>query len=332
MKYSRFLPLILVLLSACSAALPAVDWCYRYDFRNSNYGFSQSKGTWVAGRGFRNDSSGYLSLYYTHTSAVTPSAVIITVARPFAVQIPTKVRVEANIYGIAVPAMTTDVPADVNSADLQLIGSGGLDKLFIVGEATHSVDLVALEVRGNGANPFGSSNCSTAAVNSSGEEVPENLAVPGSIIDGLIEADTLLAGADVDLSAPNGVALVPALTNAALVFGYVKWITSGVAAQELTGPFAPIINAMGIYLVMNFAITGVNFVVYAGIYLVRWVIWLLKLAQTIIIAVAGIIGSLSAFGILILIVIIVAAVVFIVLVLSNGLQSVVQAIQDFLPG
>lgn len=331
--------LVALVLTGCAGALPAVDWCYRYDFRNSNYGFTVLRGVWSPGAGFVTEGDGRLHVTYTHSTSLTPTAIIVKVARGIGASgVPISVTAEADIFGLGTPnGYTTSVPADVTDADIYLVNpsrfeAGPYNKLEIKGITSHQAELAMLEVRGNGSNPFGSSNCSTDAVNEAGDERPVNLSVPEGINEALVEADSQLAAVDVNLAAPGGIGIVPALTNAAVAFGYIKWVLSGTASQELAGPFAPVLNALGIYLIMSFSLTAVQFVIYGAIYIVRWIIWLLKTAQSIMVVIAAIIGSLSSFGILLLILLLIAGVVLLYLVLTGGLNDIVQAVQDFLPG
>lgn len=339
LRFILIVALVALVLTGCAGGLPAVDWCFRYDFRNSNYGFNVLRGAWSPGAGFVTEGDGRLHLTYIHNTSVSPNAVIIEVARGIgASNVPINVTAEADIFGLGTAnGYTTTVPADVTDADIFLTSSSRLEggpysKLEIKGTANYQVELTALEIRGNGSNPFGSSNCSTAAVNSGDDENPTNLSLPEGINEALVEADNQLASVDVDLSAPNGIGIVPALTNAAIAFGYIKWVISGTASQELAGPFAPVLNALGIYLIMSFSLTAVQFVVYGAIYIVRWFIWLFKTAQSIMVVIGAIIGSLSSFGILLLILLLLAGVVLLYLVLTGGLNDIVRAVQDFLPG
>lgn len=325
--------LFALLMTGCSAVLQEADWCYQYDFRNSNYGFSLTYGSWVAGRGFRTDTSGRLSLTYAHSSSVTPTAAIITAERVSSTQFPTKVIVKADIYGLHFEPLQTEVPANINSSDFYLLGNGSSDKLQITGEAIHAIYLVRLQVRGDGANPFPSSNCSTAATTpqpgtgaDGGLDIGSliDVPVPGVIGDALQQADSELSGVTQPLRNANGSSLLPALTGGTQIFGYIKWIISGAAAQELAGPFAPIVSHMGVYLVMNFALTGVYLVVYASIYIIRWAIWLYNKVLQLVTLIATLLSSVPG---LIIIAILIGIALALVL-MRDDIVRFLQTMQD----
>jgi hypothetical protein len=106
-----------------------------------------------------------------------------------------------------------------------------------------------------------------------------------------------------NLEAPNGVPLLPA-TDGREVFGYVKWLVSPVAAQELFGPFATIFTHIGLYIVAVFSMMSVYGIVYALSWVIRWVVFLYKLIAenvvfiiivTVVVAVALVIFWIANF-------------------------------------
>lgn len=295
LRLRRYVVLFLAVIAVVSCSpLPAADWCFEFDFRNSNYGFIVHQGSWIPGSGFVSVGSGTnhrLQLTYVNAATVSPNTIIFSVARGSSVQVPTEVRVEAEVFGLALgEALITYVPANVSTVDIPMVGSGSATHLVIDATARAPGRLLRMQVRGLGSNPFSTSNCSTAA-DETESDMDIGIDIPGQIQDALAEADSMLASVDVDLRAPNGSPLLPALAGATTAFGYIKWIVSGAAASEIVGPFAPILTMLGIFLVVNVTMTAIHFTVYAGIYLVRWAIWLFKLILLIVQTIAMIVSA-----------------------------------------
>lgn len=107
---------------------------------------------------------------------------------------------------------------------------------------------------------------------------PTPIAVDAS---GLYEA--LQQGNDSILSLP------PDLSSAGLpiesgsrVFGYVKWLVSPSSADEIAGPFAPIVSHTGIFLTITFFTALVYAVVWVTVFLFKFVIWIFKFIVLIV--------------------------------------------------
>ena len=137
------------------------------------------------------------------------------------------------------------------------------------------------------------------------------------------------------LTAPDGQPLLPSLSAAPQLFGYIKWIVSGAAANEIAGPFAPIISGLGIFLVMNFTMTAIYFIVYGAVYIGRWILWLIRIIMQIIQTIGALIGAVQ--GLIIIgavVAIVIAAAVIAANIESIGawIQDIIQKINDFLPG
>jgi hypothetical protein len=117
-------------------------------------------------------------------------------------------------------------------------------------------------------------------------------------VDGLYDAlergNNALGGLPTDLTRPNGVSILPAESGESL-FRYVKWIVSPSSADEIAGPFAPIVSHSGIFLTLMFTLSAVYAVVYVASYLIRFAIWLFKIVLAIIQAIIGAIGALLNF-------------------------------------
>lgn len=300
MKRILLVCLALALLTACSGtAIPHTDWCYQFDFRNSNYGVNVDAGSWAAGSGFRSDDQGRFSLDYTNGADVTPAAAVIHVARSDSNQLPIDVSGAANIFGINSGFVQSTVPQDVNSVDLTILsGSGGLGHgtVFVIGGHTsRQIQLEWLQVLGDGSNPFPTSNCTVVQPDSLVTPIP----IPLTQIGGAIgQGDQLLATVNAPLTSPDGSPLLPD-EDGGLIFAYTKWVIAPQTAQELAGPFAPIIISLGILMVADMALFAVYVAIYAGVYFIRWAVWIFRLVLQIIEAIAsaagGVIGALLSF-------------------------------------
>lgn len=66
------------------------------------------------------------------------------------------------------------------------------------------------------------------------------------------------------------------------LFGYAKWFFSPYTGEEIAGPFAPFFWLSGLFVGMMVAGGIVYVAVYLGVYLMKWVIWLFRLALSII--------------------------------------------------
>ena len=66
------------------------------------------------------------------------------------------------------------------------------------------------------------------------------------------------------------------------VFAYVKWLISPSSADEIAGPFAPIISHTGIFLSLTFFLAVVYAVVWVSVFLFKFVVWIFKLILLIV--------------------------------------------------
>lgn len=117
-----------------------------------------------------------------------------------------------------------------------------------------------------------------------------------SLLDALNNANSQLAGLQNPLTSPQGTPILPAV-NMQQIFGWVKWIFSPATAEELFGPFAGIYWHLGIYIWARIALLVVYGIVFVATYLIRWVIWIIRLIMDIINAAQAIAGALINVGI-----------------------------------
>lgn len=285
----------IILFTGCSGSTPSADWCYQFDFTQSHYGVAVERGDWIPGTGFSTDESGGFGIQYIHPVNVTPIGIRAYVELGKNIIAPVDVMIAAEVFGLRMGPIRSLVPPQptVNYYTLVLDASNNPptgDRFKVEAKSSEQIILKVLEVRGNGVNPFGSSNCDPAALR------PGEITVPsGDILDQLRRAEEQLANIDVNLTSPEGVPLLPAETGAA-VFGYAKWLTSTAAAETLAGPFAPILSHTGTFLAMQLALFVVYVIVFAGTYLIRWVIWLFKFLLDVISTIAEVVNVVTDFA------------------------------------
>lgn len=136
----------------------------------------------------------------------------------------------------------------------------GSVRLSLVGNAScgvSAIQLTEITIMGYGANP---TNLQATAVAFN----------TGNIWSGLQDANTLLNSVPQSFAAS-----VPNETGRA-IFGYVKWLVSPSSADEIAGPFAPVISHIGFALLVMFAGAAIYALVWAVVWLLKFVIWLFQ--------------------------------------------------------
>lgn len=108
------------------------------------------------------------------------------------------------------------------------------------------------------------------------------------LYESLIEANEMLGQAQ--LNQP-----VMPMANIQPIFSYAKWLLSPSSADELFGPFAPIIVHAGIFVAMVIGLSVVYGIVYAAVYLIKFVVWIFKLILLVIDVVVSVVGSIFRF-------------------------------------
>jgi len=143
-----------------------------------------------------------------------------------------------------------------------------------------TMHLTSVVLLGYGASP----PCTTL-----GDILPTQVMDISSIWTSLDDANNTLNGLG-----PGSVGSgVPNETGRQL-FGYVKWLVSPSSADELAGPFAPLISHTGVFIALLFALILVYAIVWAVIWILRFIYWLYRLIVQIIdlvLQVAQVIGS-----------------------------------------
>lgn len=167
--------------------------------------------------------------------------------------------------------------------------------------------ITGIALTGTGANPFGSDNCA-GSIGSGGTggdspvsdmpfDVDLNAPVP-ELYQALATANAAVNAMPTDLTAPSGSPLLPS-TDGSQIFAYAKWLLSPAAADEYAGPFAPILQHLGIAIGAMFTLVLIYvgaYVVNFGMRFVLWIaIWAFKLIDLILQAIqAG--GSIIVEG------------------------------------
>jgi hypothetical protein len=297
-----------------TAAAAATNWCYQFDFTTSNYGITPLVGEWMAGQGFvTDDETGQVLITYSYGQTVRPTSTQVTFTRRDGVEGFIDLRAPFDIFGI-VGNYQGGIPDVLRNAWLNsTVVSGSVEgSSFTVHLiASRGAAISKLAVAGNGENVLPASNCQDVF---SKEPTPTPIPIPANeLYDGISEADDALSAVDVPLSAPDGAPLLPD-PDVVLLFGYVKWITSPGAAQELFGPFDGIFTHLGILLVMQFSIFGVYLVVFFVSSVIRWVLWIYTWILKIAAGVA------------------IAPVVIAVLAIAAAIIAIVAAVNHFLNG
>lgn len=280
--------LVVAALAGCSGTVPESDWCSLFDFATSDYGATINRGSWTA-NGITNDEDGRLDIVYVHSQNVQPTAIRVWLGRGENTYSPIDVTVYANVFGLRIGPLSSTFPesewdyqATVLTPENNVLMGTVIE---IKGKATERIYLQSLEVRGNGPNPFGSSNCSTSATGQPPIPLPNR-----ELLDALQDADAEMAGVDGSLLAPDGHPILPAQTGA-LIFGYAKWLMSPSTTDELFGPFAGVISHLSIYIVAIIALVLIYSIIFAATYFIRWVIWFFKLIMQIVVAIASVVDT-----------------------------------------
>lgn len=157
--------------------------------------------------------------------------------------------------------------------------SNGSVRLSLVGSPSCGVSafqLTEITLMGYGANP---TNLQATAI----------AFEAGNLYSGLSDVNTLLESLPASINSG-----VPDETGRTL-FGYAKWLISPSSADELAGPFAPIVSHTGIFVSLTFALVLVYAIVWAAVWIFRFVVWLFRIILQIIQVVVSVIGSIFKF-------------------------------------
>lgn len=278
------------LLSSFVPASAQSGWCFTLDFTGSDNHFNLTDGSFVSGHGLESASvgaeNGLLSVNYIHSASVSISAAQIVVHRSSGSVGTMQVSGDFNLFGLDNGTLRAELQPQQNGFTWSLEQSGGTAGTalnMVIGSTGGQFEVASLSLQGTGSDPFGSDNCTPHL-----STIPTPIPVPNEdIYNGLSSAnDGLQSVGNQPLTAPNGLPLLPTV-NLTVIFAYMKWIVSGQAAAQVTGPFAPLITALGIYIAMRMSLIVVYGVVYVVTYIARWIVWIFKLIMAIVQAVGS---------------------------------------------
>lgn len=286
--------IVLALLPGTTAGAQSSDWCRSFDFRTGQEGWSLSYpdayGRYNTNVGFtvtdyfgvgdvayetqgslrlHRDFSGTLTQFYIYARNPDYDAVfvdynsLVSDAEPL----------DDDVFhtGGASPAGISIDPTSVS-------GRLGLELVKTTSGLPAQMIVIGVVLVGTGGNPFGEDNCQGSEV-IAGEEGSGNPYEAGfdgpfpEIFAGLAEANAAIDALPVDLTAPNGIPILPA-TDGNQVFAYAKWLLSPSAADEYAGPFAPIIQNQGILVSGMFALIAVYLAIYLIVSGLKFALWL----------------------------------------------------------
>lgn len=289
MKRGLLFVLLLVLLTApaFSANAQSYDWCYSWDLRVQNpFTIMGDDGFWFQGVGYRTNGDFDLDLHYNHDQVVPPLLVLLRFGGTHAGT--TSLNITGNAFTIPLTRNVT-MPAGSGAYDVQFVPPAGTinvgsNVLDITLSASAYTDLRLVGVFGNGPNPFPANSCYLP---------PEADVDSGGLIEALATANAQLEGFDGDLGAGS----LPT-ENGAVIFGYGKWLLSTTAADELFGPFSPIITHLGVAVGILVGLGVVYGSVYGVVVVVRAVVFVVKNWQSILVLaiVIIIVGVIIAIG------------------------------------
>lgn len=173
---------IAVILSGCNQSVPTrtMDWCYKYDFVEDDYGISFASGHWIDGTGLNTDLDGRLSVSLDLGRTIETSYAVVSAVRGNVDDGSLDVLAQGHIFGITVD-VDESIPQGFDLGRLYFVpgyageGVSTLGSSFNISvEASKSIFIQSLEVLGTGANPFGMSNCET------NQQTPTPFVVPTS--------------------------------------------------------------------------------------------------------------------------------------------------------
>ena len=110
------------------------------------------------------------------------------------------------------------------------------------------------------------------------------IVIPSDDISAGLNAIPTVTG--IDLDSPGGQPILPE-ANLVILFSYAKWMLAFSSAEEYAGPFAPIVQHLGIGVFLAVALGAVLITVWVSMYLIRFAVWLLLLIIRLIDFVAG---------------------------------------------
>mgnify|MGYP000583785507 FL=1 len=174
----------MIVLASCSPDnAPKADWCWTYDFRESDEGFNIPVGEWVPTLGLHT-VSGDLSFSYEHDRFVEPSFVYVAVQRPVGIEGEIPLSVSGIIYGVSASfAMGyTEDNSEVGSPR-GTIGTAGKEINVTLDTSDKEIIISSLTIEGFGATPFPFNPCDPEYQTPTPENFPQPTATLTPTLD-----------------------------------------------------------------------------------------------------------------------------------------------------
>src|SRR5688572_1180942 len=169
--------LLFALLAGCGTGVPDItgtDWCFKFDFRDSDHGFNIVEGSWVEGSGLLTDAEGDLIFSYMHDRFAAVSFVVVTVRRATVGVDNIAIVAAGDVFGVSagfsatMPAGISTYPAVFASQELGVEGK----TINVTAQSSHPLYLQSIEVRGMGGSPFPVNICDDSQQLTPGTDTP----------------------------------------------------------------------------------------------------------------------------------------------------------------
>lgn len=273
------------------------SWTCNWDFSNGvPAGWTLNDGT-ITGSGVqaRNTGSIYLAKV-TWPATTTITSVTVTY---------TKAATSTEVWYSSgtLQVHTGNFPKTATSATRSGTGSASGGYWQLEGTRETPLYISSFEAEGTGTNPCPAPT--PTPIPSSTPIIINTFATPTAIaIDaGGIYGALTDSNADVVNLPPSLINVGrPPVESGSQIFAYVKWIVSPSSADEIAGPFAPIISHTGIFLSLTFVMMTVYAIIWGVVWLLRFIVWIFKfivmlvdLVLQVAQAIGGIIGGIIKF-------------------------------------
>lgn len=163
MKNYILFVLTVILVSSCTDDLNVpYDWCYILDYTTSMEGTSIGTGSWVEGSGLRTDN-GELIFVYLNDNYVNWTQAIVEVEMPPLALV--NLSVQGGFFGTTVPysSVVIDTTSQTSFTSYfypeQAGTTGRTISMILTTLPIYTIDLVSIEIRGTGVNPFDENDC-----------------------------------------------------------------------------------------------------------------------------------------------------------------------------
>lgn len=305
---------LLIFGAQLTAPVEAQGWTCTYDFSAGAQGWGAAPGSYGSGAFQTADVFAYGSYYWRAVYAVSPSftsTTVTSVAAHFTLSEGSYAsggpgKIEIVKPGIA-QLQSVDWNGTTPSSPFTWTGSTAATQIrvgVVASSATSatysgSATITKIVITGTGTQP---SNCpqdatptpTTAPPTATGTPAPPTATPEVWVVNTFLTPTPIAIDASglyeaLQRGNDNLLGLPPDLNTSSLpqedgrqVFAYVKWLISPSSADEIAGPFAPIISHTGIFLSLTFFLAVVYAVVWVSVFLFKFVVWIFKLILLIV--------------------------------------------------